>query len=803
MLSENPIDGGQESTDFGALLQGILGHTGGEYSSLLYTPTLNGPARSEVLDPRHAVVRASELADNQQALWFGANPTKGPARKWGGRGTNDDVTRIAGLCGDIDVKEGACATLDIAKAVVAELSILLGSRPTVVIQSGGGLQPIWPIADGDNLEAGRKILARWGRAVQAVADRFGIKLDNVSDAARVLRVPGSYNHKYGEPRLVAAIADIGRPLELEEIGERLDEWGIEDRDDDGLACGEPISTPDEWKWAETTCPYTAKMIAGLATDVPRGGRNPWLLSQTIRLLSAHKVGCITEADFLAAAATLERRFAEIVKDPRYGLPRSVKPLEHQDARRCALGKVVAKTDDQALKELGHHTHFTGGTADDFYGAGNTDAGIKRDTTPGCGDGNAEQEPEATTWEAIDLSTWLDGSRETPQPAVGISRTDGIKLLYPGCEHTVFGETEAGKSWLALECAAVEIRMGRDVVYIHYEESNPASTIERLQLLYCTRADIAEHLRFVAPARPVRGEWLAPLLDPPPSLVIHDGVNEAMSLHGDGINDTDGAAAFRRTVIKPFTAAGVTSLSCDHVVKNSESRGRYAIGSVHKVNAIDGAAFLMENIAPFGRGLRGASRVYVTKDRPGQLRAYGKPTEHAGKTFIGVLAVDATGDSPDFLVFYPPKADSDEDTKKANGSDADLREIVFNVLAEQPGQQVESLRKLHAALRLAGESHRDSAVKGAIDELELIGRVRAVIGKRNAMGYQVVPTAAEPCISEVAPATAAATAAPTAAPIRAAAVGSSRDQSAADRTGSSGKQWEALAENSKVGVQIHD
>lgn len=353
------------------------------------------------------------------------------------------------------------------------------------------------------------------------------------------------------------------------------------------------------------------------------------------------------------------------------------------------------------------------------------------------------EPEATTWEPFDLEQWLDGTHVSPQPEVGIRRTDGQALLYPGREHVVFGETECGKSWFALECAAREIRMGRDVVYVHYEEGDPGSTIERLRLLSVQPRDIAQHLRFVAPARPVRGEWLNPLLDPPPALVIHDGVNEAMSLHANDANATDGAATFRRTIIKPFLAAGVTSLACDHVVKNtSDSRGRYAIGSVHKVNAIDGAAFLMENIEPFGRGLRGASSVCVTKDRPGQLRARGKPVNGiAGKTLMGVLAVDATGNTEDFLTFHAPK---DRDGAEESAGGPTLADETYAVLVAQPDHTVKSGRDLRAAMRAAGLQFSTDGAITACDDLVFQGRAVKIPGSRGAVGYRaVVPDSTVP------------------------------------------------------------
>jgi hypothetical protein len=98
------------------------------------------------------------------------------------------------------------------------------------------------------------------------------------------------------------------------------------------------------------------------------------------------------------------------------------------------------------------------------------------------DGPPDDDTEPTTWEPVDLGPWLRGEIEQPHPALGISRSDGLQLLYPGREHAVLGETESGKTWFALGCVAAELTAGHYVVYIHYEEGDPASTIERLQLL---------------------------------------------------------------------------------------------------------------------------------------------------------------------------------------------------------------------------------------------------------------------------------------------------------------------------------
>jgi hypothetical protein len=128
---------------------------------------------------------------------------------------------------------------------------------------------------------------------------------------------------------------------------------------------------------------------------------------------------------------------------------------------------------------------------------------------------------------------------------------------------------------------------------------------------------------------------------PPVLVIFDGMNEAMALHGWDIRDESGVAAFRRVLVKPFKNAGAATLICDHVVKDREKRGRAPLGSIHKLNGLDGAAYLLETTEPMGQGKRGASRLYVTKDRPGALRKHGTAENSLpGKTYMGMFTVDS-------------------------------------------------------------------------------------------------------------------------------------------------------------------
>ncbi len=165
---------------------------------------------------------------------------------------------------------------------------------------------------------------------------------------------------------------------------------------------------------------------------------------------------------------------------------------------------------------------------------------------------------------------------------------------------------------------------------------------------------------------------------PPTLVVLDGQNEAMALHGQKINDPDGAADFRRRLVKPWTRHGAAVAAADHVVKDPTVNGAgYALGSVHKLNGLSGAGFLVENREAFGEGMKGNSGIYVVKDRPGQLRKAGKATTVARKYHLAEMVIDDTEGVWKF-VLHAPRAE--------DGSDAEF----------------EAMRERHAAVELVND-----------------------------------------------------------------------------------------------------
>jgi hypothetical protein len=131
----------------------------------------------------------------------------------GERGSAETVLAIPGMWFDLDVvgpthKQTALpATQQAALGFLASLAL----EPSLVIDSGGGLQAHWLFHDLQVLadEHDRTIADRLSRRVQdAIITRgaeHGWKFDNTADLARILRPAGTLNWKSGTPLPVRTI----------------------------------------------------------------------------------------------------------------------------------------------------------------------------------------------------------------------------------------------------------------------------------------------------------------------------------------------------------------------------------------------------------------------------------------------------------------------------------------------------------------------------------------------------------------------------------------------------------------------
>lgn len=123
----------------------------------------------------------------------------------GQRGSEKDILGVTALYADIDVKGDAHAQTFLPSSVIEATDFLhsLKIKPSIIVNSGNGIHGYWLLDKPFMIknESDRKhissIFKDFGKYVNGEAKKHGWKLDNVYDLARILRVPGTINHKLG------------------------------------------------------------------------------------------------------------------------------------------------------------------------------------------------------------------------------------------------------------------------------------------------------------------------------------------------------------------------------------------------------------------------------------------------------------------------------------------------------------------------------------------------------------------------------------------------------------------------------
>lgn len=122
------------------------------------------------------------------------------------RGKNEDVSIVTALYADIDIKGPAHKETELPETQDEAVEFLnsLPIVPSIVVSSGNGFHAYWllnepyKISNEEDRNNISDILAGWQKYINNAAKEKGWRLDTVSDLARVLRLPGTLNHKNEE-----------------------------------------------------------------------------------------------------------------------------------------------------------------------------------------------------------------------------------------------------------------------------------------------------------------------------------------------------------------------------------------------------------------------------------------------------------------------------------------------------------------------------------------------------------------------------------------------------------------------------
>lgn len=247
------------------------------------------------------------------------------------------------------------------------------------------------------------------------------------------------------------------------------------------------------------------------------------------------------------------------------------------------------------------------------------------------------EVERTSWWPIDIGAIIRGEAPAePPPVFTIDDSNAPALFYAGKVNGLIGESESGKTWVALGVVMRALRQQQTVAYFDFEDT-ASGIVSRLRLLGATD-DNLQLLHYINPDQGLDkiaiGDLRDFLGDTQPAVAIVDGFNAAMTLLGlDLMSNTD-ATKFSQMLLKPLTKTGASVIYVDHVPKSVENRGKGGIGAQAKRAMTTGCAILVESVEPFGRGQDGRIRLSVDKDRPGYVRGIATFGKEIGSVELG-------------------------------------------------------------------------------------------------------------------------------------------------------------------------
>jgi hypothetical protein len=333
----------------------------------------------------------------------------------------------------------------------------------------------------------------------------------------------------------------------------------------------------------------------------------------------------------------------------------------------------------------------------------------------------------SSWKPIDLSQLFDGTYVRPETSM-LARTDGSNLLYQGKVHSLYGESESGKSWIAQIAVAEQLRAFKKVIYIDFESDAP-DIVDRLKSLKVSQAEILQNFRYIKPDAETdfRDPYWNAILEPSSAtLIIIDGVTEALSLWSKESKDNDAITNWMRRFPRRIAfESGAAVVLIDHVTKNAETRGRFAIGGQAKLATIDGAAYLVEPLEVLAPGKVGTLTLRVTKDRPGFVRKIAGMYRKSDRTQeAAVITIDSTREQIDYII-APPMM---EDQMIANQTEKLDREIV-TFIDSNPGAT--------KSMATRGIKGQDSAV---LARLEVLIRDGVLENAGNERGFKLYVTA---------------------------------------------------------------
>jgi hypothetical protein len=240
---------------------------------------------------------------------------------------------------------------------------------------------------------------------------------------------------------------------------------------------------------------------------------------------------------------------------------------------------------------------------------------------------ADTQEESDLWSAskwfrqpgdfASVNAAFESREEDPPPTFGV-RSDGQALFYSGEVNSIFGDHSSAKSWLALYTVKQAVEAGEKVLYFDFEDSARKAGY-RLRIIGTSARCIEENLMHVRPSGAFSSgerDMLRSLIHAHTfGLVVIDTVGVALGVDGLDANKDGEVARWLDVFPNAVAALGPCVLMVDHGAVSANDPNKPG-GSGRKMQSVNGAAYHVKRLEPYGIGRTGKSLLTCKKDRNG-------------------------------------------------------------------------------------------------------------------------------------------------------------------------------------------
>ena len=344
------------------------------------------------------------------------------------------------------------------------------------------------------------------------------------------------------------------------------------------------------------------------------------------------------------------------------------------------------------------------------------------------------------WTGENFGPLIRGERSAAPPTVLTTDDGAASLFYPGSVNMLFSPAGSCKTWLSqIACAQQVARpIYNNALFFDYEDG-PDVAFERMAQLGLGYSELSADanmlFQYVTPDGPfddAAGEWIMRAHfggdeygsdgDYWMTTAVIDGVTAAMSMQGLDPNVGVDYEQFLNGLPRFLARLGVAVILCDHTGLGGDVRR--PIGSERKLSGIDGAAYGIETVVPFGRGRTGRARSRLRRDKHGHIARLAP----VGKT---VAEIELRSDADTGAVTYSLTL-----AGRASGGEVDdveaLTDRTLTAILDRPGISKRELREM-----VGGNA---AAIDPAIEQLVGEELIRVEIGERGRLSHYPIETA---------------------------------------------------------------